>query len=72
MSSIASRITKMTASELREYEFRSVWSKDDVFTVRGVSPRQNVRLTAGAIVGVKDLNLERQRLIKRTPKSLTE
>ena len=70
MSIIARRLTKLTEDQLREYDFCGVGSKAEIFTVRCVNLRQNVRFGKGAIVGIQDLNPERQRLAKSTPKSL--
>ncbi len=70
MSAIARRLTGMTASQLREYEFRGVYSTNDIFKPRSINLRQNVRLAAGAMVGVNDLNQARRRLAQLTPKSL--
>lgn len=70
MSTIARRLTGLTESELREYEFLRVGSKNEVFKSRGVSLRQNVRLATRLIVGSNDLNTSRQKLAKSTPKSL--
>lgn len=70
MSTIARRLTGLTKNQLREYEFHRVNYKEELSESRGVSLRQNVRLSTGLIVDVKDLDLERQRLSKATPKSL--
>ncbi len=70
MSAIARRLTGLTKSQLREYNFPRVNSKDEVFKPRSNSLRQNVRLAAGLMVGANDLNSTRKRLAKSTPKSL--
>lgn len=70
MSEIARVVTGLDKNQLREYEFRRVDSQEEVANSRCVSLRQNVRLAAGLIVGVKDLDSEREKLNKKKPKSL--
>jgi hypothetical protein len=70
MSEIARTVTGLDKNQLREYDFRRVDSQEEVANSRCISLRQNVRLAAGLIVGVKDLDSERRRLNKTKPKSL--
>lgn len=70
MSKVAERLTGMTESQLREYQFRRVTSKKDVYYPRIVHPRGNVRLGAGMMVGEDDLQSIRRRLARYTPKCL--
>jgi len=70
MSEIARVVTGLDKNQLREYEFRRVDSQEEVANSRCVSLCQNVRLAAGLIVGVKDLDSEREKLNKKKPKSL--
>ncbi len=70
MSTIARKLTGMTKNQLHEYDFPRVDSQEEVSKSRCVNLRQNVRLSAGLIVGIKDLNSMRQRLSKSKPKAL--
>jgi hypothetical protein len=70
MSNIARRLTGLTESQLREYDFPRVDSKEQVFKPRNVCLRSNVRLESGMIVGISDLDSDRKRLSESEPKSL--
>lgn len=60
-SKIAQSLLGFSEKEVREYDFPSVQSKTGVFSHKGVSIRQNVRIAAGMIMGPADLNKERKK-----------
>jgi len=72
MSKITYLITGMTKEEIRDYDFPRIESKNDVFypTKGYVSGHDSVRINLGLMVGSKDLDSERKRLLNSTPKSL--
>ncbi len=67
MSEIAKRITGMTDKELRECDFSTDTSKR-IYV--GVSAFRDIRIAGGLYITQEDLNEERKKLRKHTPKAL--
>lgn len=68
MKSLAERITGISNKEMRNYDFPTIMSKDEVSWPRNIKPRGNPRLVVGRIIGFKDREKKRTRLKNSTPK----
>lgn len=62
MSSLAEMVTGLSEKELREYDFPTIMSKNEVRWSRHVRPRGNPRLSTGMIIGFNDRDKKRRKV----------